>query len=351
VTSCVIGIISDFAGWNAISASVNASREIIVSDIGRQVSYDLDLATEEILQISLPDSWYVWSKVSKQTGGQVFSLRVFRYLRQKAFRNQKLYDLSIRFSADKKSIARNLFDENIENSIFARNLSDENIENSNFDFWFTTRKGGFFIRGISRLWAKNLTTFLKDYCEYIRTNKGTFISRLYGLHSTISNLDNKEMFFVIREDLFHPRYQPSLIFKIKGSQVDAESDKWSINFKLLMPSKQCHRLKGQLSKDADFLSKCKIVGYTLRVGVYCNKDKVLNNYLVGDVSIMPDGEVSKGISGLCYMGIVNIGKSLSKNEMRDSPQGICITEPERYKNLFLSRIDDILQSDEAYSAK
>ncbi|KAJ3088454.1 Phosphatidylinositol-4-phosphate 5-kinase, partial [Quaeritorhiza haematococci] len=141
----------------------------------------------------------------------------------------------------------------------------------------------FIIKTVHRAEYRFLRKMLRSYYQHIADNQHTLISRILGLHR-VKHETNKKIYFVVMTNVFPPNKDIHEVYDLKGStfgrlfpEEEAHGNpravlkdmNWLSREKTLQlgPAKQ-KLFVDQLEKDVAFLSRMKIMDYSLLVGVH-----------------------------------------------------------------------------------
>ena len=147
--------------------------------------------------------------------------------------------------------------------------------------------GGFFFFSVDRKYMiktmdkdelATLLQILPAYCEHMRTQPRTMLTRISGCYAV--TLYGQTKHFMLIDNLFDPSLfaegKPNEKYDLKGSWVDrhsspAESTRkdsdWTVTRKLRLSADNRRRLLRQAQNDARFLCGCKLMDYSLLLGI------------------------------------------------------------------------------------
>ena len=147
--------------------------------------------------------------------------------------------------------------------------------------------GGFFFFSVDRRYMvktmdrdelATLLQILPAYCEHMRTQPRTMLTRISGCYAV--TLYGQTKHFMLIDNLFDPSLfaegKPNEKYDLKGSWVDrhsspAESTRkdsdWTVTRKLRVSADNRRRLLRQAQNDARFLCGCKLMDYSLLLGI------------------------------------------------------------------------------------
>lgn len=194
-----------------------------------------------------------------------------------------------------------LSDESYRGSFYADEESESMAkvkysEGRSGSFFYFTHDSRFMVKTISRKEAKLLLNILEQYVEFLKENPGSLISRILGLHSL--HIYDLKIYLVVMENIFIDEMYPQEIYDIKGSWVDRHTaykvaPSWTTKDTkhqkmrrerktmkdndlhirsergvIILSENGSEKLLNQLEKDTTFLSKLKIMDYSLLIGIY-----------------------------------------------------------------------------------
>ncbi|PVU95276.1 hypothetical protein BB561_001912 [Smittium simulii] len=162
-------------------------------------------------------------------------------------------------------------------------LSEVGSSGKSGSFFYYSQDLRFIIKTISKTEHKFMRVFLKDYCEHIRNNPGTLLSRIYGLHR-IKQPNGKKIHFIVMNNLFPPSRIIHEQYDLKGSFQGRRANKpktdknslvclkdldWlDMQKKLNLGPDTFHQFALQLASDVGLLMQVNIMDYSLLVGVH-----------------------------------------------------------------------------------
>jgi len=177
-------------------------------------------------------------------------------------------------------------------------LSELGSPGKSGSFFYFSRDYRFIIKTISHSEHKFLRSILKEYHEHVKSNPHTLLSRFYGLHR-VKLPRGRKIHFVIMNNLFPPHRDIHETYDLKGSAFGREypeeaarknpravlKDKNWVNRGRTLelgPEKRA-LLSEQLRRDMDFLTRRKVMDYSLLVGIHNmergNRDNLRENQL------------------------------------------------------------------------
>uniref|UniRef100_A0A6B2L1Z5 PIPK domain-containing protein n=1 Tax=Arcella intermedia TaxID=1963864 RepID=A0A6B2L1Z5_9EUKA len=252
----------------------------------------------------------------------------------------------------------------------------ESLENSgrSGSMIFKSHDNFLFIKSLPDSEAKHLLNILKDFYDYVITNKDTLLTRFYGLYTITPppSMNVLPITFIIMENCLNSPLCIHQSYDLKGSKVnrstpidkravgvalkdvDFDQDKRQIRIDPLM-KKQLYK---QIESDTTFLASKNILDYSLLLGIsYKFQDQHITTNQEEKKSYISkfqkDFGGTKGEKGLhFFFGIIDIltqwdYSKISENKMKtlilqqDSTQ-ISAVEPPLYHKRFMDYMSQIL---------
>eukprot|EP00761_Pharyngomonas_kirbyi_P012551 gb/GECH01012578.1/.p1 GENE.gb/GECH01012578.1/~~gb/GECH01012578.1/.p1 ORF type:complete len:486 (+),score=102.55 gb/GECH01012578.1/:1-1458(+) len=180
--------------------------------------------------------------------------------------------------------------------------------------FFFSQDGQYAIKTITRREVQYLKQILPEYYNHVMRNPNTLLPRFYGLHR-LKPGKGSNVRFVVMNNVFDTDKRIHQMYDLKGSTVKrfASSEEklkpipvWKdmdLNKHFLVGDKRRSAILEQLESDVAFLSKMKLMDYSLLVGIhYFNreKEKVNPNVTNEDLNIQqpPSKSLRRGRGGV-----------------------------------------------------
>lgn len=146
--------------------------------------------------------------------------------------------------------------------------------------------GGYGVSADSRFLVKTLRKHevdllldtLEGYVHHLQNNPNTILSRCVGLHGL--KIYGLTKYFVVMENVFLAQLKPHEMYDLKGSWVGRQTHhKHGLQSGKIMKDNDLKRfiilskssrkqIIAQLKRDTRFLEDCKIIDYSLLLGIY-----------------------------------------------------------------------------------
>ncbi|KAJ3016425.1 Phosphatidylinositol-4-phosphate 5-kinase [Thoreauomyces humboldtii] len=162
-------------------------------------------------------------------------------------------------------------------------LSEVGSPGKSGSFFYYSSDYRYIIKTIKRGEKNALMGFITWYYEHCRTNPNTTLCRILGLHR-VKLAGNRKLHFVVMLNVFPPNKDIHEMYDLKGSTVgrefpedEAKDDPRAVlkdlnwmhrNRKLQLGPQKSQLFVEQLERDVLFLTKHKIMDYSLLVGIH-----------------------------------------------------------------------------------
>jgi len=131
----------------------------------------------------------------------------------------------------------------------------------------------FIMKTLNTVEAKWLLKILPDYCDYLKQNQKTMMTRYLGLYR-ISDVEKNHVHFTVTPNIFDSKHM-SEIYDLKGSIRTKKQDDPNaplldrdIKRKFRVGKFKKDIFMAQLKRDVEFLVENNLMDYSLLVGVY-----------------------------------------------------------------------------------
>lgn len=64
---------------------------------------------------------------------------------------------------------------------------------------------------------------MKDYLNYVRRNRQTFLIKIYGLYKLKNKSDNRQIYFIVFNNIFDKGVEIDVRYDIKGSTYNRQT--------------------------------------------------------------------------------------------------------------------------------
>jgi 1-phosphatidylinositol-4-phosphate 5-kinase len=176
------------------------------------------------------------------------------------------------------------FEINTASDIDSVRFIEKSTEGKSGSFFYFTPDNRFIIKNVTASEEKFLCKIAYKYYEHMRENKDSLIVRFFGLHKVRLAPEQRYITVVVMENIFYTEEQRKIHrrFDLKGSWVGRRSlktgqspDEYKGTLKdldlgeekIFIGSDQKEQLMDLLIKDVAFLTKCRIMDYSLLLGV------------------------------------------------------------------------------------
>lgn len=158
-------------------------------------------------------------------------------------------------------------------------------EGKSGSFFYFTRDYRFIVKTVNKSEEKFLCKIAYQYYKYMGENEDTLLARFFGLHKVRLAPEQRYITVVVMENIFPNPDSVKLQrkFDLKGSWVGRKSLKSGQNVdkykgtlkdldlgeeKILIGREAKEQLMEQLRKDVEFLTRCRIMDYSLLLGIH-----------------------------------------------------------------------------------
>ena len=159
-------------------------------------------------------------------------------------------------------------------------------EGKSGSFFYFTRDFKYIIKTVTDEEEKFLQKIAYRYYDHMKNNPNSLIVRFFGLHKVRLAREQRFITVVVMENIFHTpdRFAMHERYDLKGSRVGRRSVKKTSKLRreykgtlkdLDLGDKKIHigadskgRLLDQLRRDIEFLVRCKIMDYSLLLGIH-----------------------------------------------------------------------------------
>lgn len=169
--------------------------------------------------------------------------------------------------------------EYIESLCGEHSLREMSSPGKSVSMFYLTRDGRFMIKTICRAEVNFLRSMLPTYYRHVKMNRGTLVTKFFGLHR-IEPQHGKKVRFVVMGNLFRTDLQLQRRFDLKGSTLGRFSPmhKYSdetctlkdldLNCRFQLNPIVRQRFLHQLALDCELLEALSVMDYSLLVGVH-----------------------------------------------------------------------------------
>lgn len=88
---------------------------------------------------------------------------------------------------------------------------------------YYTEDSKLIVKSISREEYKKFRAILKHYVAYLRENAQTFIIKIYGLYKLKNKSDNRQIYFIVLNNIFDKGVEIDERYDIKGSTYNRQT--------------------------------------------------------------------------------------------------------------------------------
>ena len=159
-------------------------------------------------------------------------------------------------------------------------------EGKSGSFFYFTRDFKYIIKTVTDEEEKFLQKIAYRYYDHMKNNPNSLIVRFFGLHKVRLAREQRFITVVVMENIFHnpDQFKMHERYDLKGSRVGRRSVKKTSKVRreykgtlkdLDLGDKKIHvgadskaQLMGQLRRDVEFLIQCKIMDYSLLLGIH-----------------------------------------------------------------------------------
>jgi len=131
----------------------------------------------------------------------------------------------------------------------------------------------FIIKTLTTHEGKWLLKILPNYCEYLRNQKQSLLTRYLGLYR-LSDSEKNHIHFTVIPNIFESKHMDE-VYDIKGSMrmkkvddPDAPLLEGDLKRKFRIGRQKKDKLMSQLKRDVEFLAENNLMDYSLLIGVY-----------------------------------------------------------------------------------
>ena len=161
---------------------------------------------------------------------------------------------------------------------------EKSTEGKSGSFFYFTPDNRFIIKNVTAAEEKFLCKIAYEYYEHMKENRDSLIVRLFGLHKVRLAPEQRYITVVVMENIFYSPRQRKIHrrFDLKGSWIGRRSlkagqrpDEYKGTLKdldlgeekIFIGSDQKEQLMEILRRDVAFLTKCRIMDYSLLLGI------------------------------------------------------------------------------------
>ena len=159
-------------------------------------------------------------------------------------------------------------------------------EGKSGSFFYFTRDFKYIIKTVTDEEEKFLQKIAYRYYDHMKNNPNSLIVRFFGLHKVRLAREQRYITVVVMENIFHTpdQFKMHERYDLKGSRIGRRSVKKTSKVRreykgtlkdLDLGDKKIHvgadskaQLMGQLRRDVEFLVQCKIMDYSLLLGIH-----------------------------------------------------------------------------------
>lgn len=226
-------------------------------------------------------------------------------------------------------------------------LNEINSPGKSGSFFYYSRDYKYIIKTIHHSEHLHLRKTLREYFQHIVSNPNTLICQFYGLYrikfhkddQTFNLGNNKQIYFLVMNNLFPPNLQMNITFDLKGSTwgrltsqsmspkptnstpttslVMKDLNWLNENEKINFGSRENEVFLKQLKKDVDLLKRLNTMDYSLLVGIHYldDSESIQDNNTTNNAderltlglstSLISGREKPKKRFVICYVGIID----------------------------------------------
>ena len=96
-------------------------------------------------------------------------------------------------------------------------LTEQTSEGKSGSFIYYTEDSRLIVKSISHEESRKLREILPNYVQYIRDNPQTFLPHIYGLYKLKNKLSNRQIYFIVINNVFATELKIHERYDIKGS--------------------------------------------------------------------------------------------------------------------------------------
>ena len=182
-------------------------------------------------------------------------------------------------------------------------------EGKSGSFFYFTRDFKYIIKTVTDEEEKFLQKIAYRYYDHMKNNPNSLIVRFFGLHKVRLAREQRYITVVVMENIFHTpdKFKMHERYDLKGSRVGRRSVKKTSKVrreykgtlkdldlgdkKIQVGADSKAQLMGQLRRDVEFLIQCKIMDYSLLLGIHKHSSsQKTNRAMVREGSVRGKGD-------------------------------------------------------------